>query len=119
VVVVEDDRATRDALRSLFGRMGYAVDTATTVADGFCLLDPPPDYLVLDLMLPQGDGADLLRYIRSHHLPTRVAVTTGMSDPERLEAVSGLGPDGLLQKPIQVEDLCRALSTCRLKHQAS
>jgi len=110
IVVVEDDRATRIALRSLFSRMGYEVTTAATVADGFCLLDPAPDYLILDLMLPDGDGADLLRWVRSTKLPTRVAVTTGLCDPDRLEALSALKPDGLLSKPVCVSELCCALS---------
>jgi len=110
IVVVEDDRSTRIALRSLFSRMGYEVTLAATVADGFCLLDPAPDYLILDLMLPDGEGADLLRWVRSAQLPTRVAVTTGMGDHDRLEAVSALQPDGLLSKPVCVSALCRALS---------
>src|SRR4051812_13940425 len=102
LLVVEDDRVTRELLRSIFARMGWQVCVASTVADGLARLDPPPDLLILDLTLPDGDGTDLLRHIRSAHLPTRVAVTTG-HNPALLSAVTQLKPDALLQKPIDVE----------------
>src|SRR2546428_349513 len=105
VVVVEDDGATRDALRSLFRRMGFRVEAAPTIFDGFSLLDPPPDYLVLDLMMPDGDGADLLRFVRRAGMPTHVTVTTGVGDPQRLDAVTGLKPDALLTKPIAIDEV--------------
>src|SRR3954452_5496175 len=98
IVVVEDDRTTRHTLRSLFVRLGFEVATASTISDGFCLMDPPPDYL----MLSDGDGGDLLRWVRSTKLPTCVAVTTGLNAPDRLEAISDLKPDGLLIKPVDV-----------------
>ena len=107
MLVVEDDRTTRDLLGAIFGHLGWTVAVAATVADGLRLLDPPPDLLILDLSLPDGNGMDLLRHVRSAQLPTRVAVTTG-HDPTLLRAVSLLKPDALLQKPIDVADVCRA-----------
>ena len=107
MLVVEDDRTTCDLLRAIFAHMGWDVDVAETVAEGLAGLDPPPDLLVLDVTLPDGDGTDILRKVRSDHLPTRVAVTTG-HDPGMLTALASLRPDALLQKPIEVEDVCRA-----------
>jgi len=107
MLVVEDDPTTCDLLRAIFAHLGWQVAVASTVAEGLSLLDPPPDLLVLDLTLPDGDGTDLLRHVRTAHLPTRVAVTTG-HDPALLSAVSSLRPDALLQKPIEVADVCRA-----------
>jgi DNA-binding response OmpR family regulator len=107
MLVVEDDRTTCDLLRAIFAHLGWQVLVASTVADALRLLDPPPDLLVLDLTLPDGDGTDILRHVRTAHLPTRVAVTTGL-DPAFLPAVTSLRPDALLQKPIEVADVCRA-----------
>jgi DNA-binding response OmpR family regulator len=107
LLVVEDDRTTCDLLRAIFAHLGWEVDVAETVAEGLARLDPPPDLLVLDVSLPDGDGTDILRYIRLAHLPTRVAVTTG-HDPRLLSALSSLRPDALLQKPIEVAEVCRA-----------
>lgn len=82
-----------------------AAETAGTLAEGFDLLDPPQYDLILNLMPPDGAGADRRRWVRSARLPTRVAVTTGMSDPDRLETVSEWEPEGLLTKPVRVYDL--------------
>lgn len=107
MLVVEDDRTTCDLLRAIFSHLGWEVKVAETVADGLALLDPPPDLIVLDVSLPDGDGTDILRYVRSAQLPTRVAVTTG-HDPSLLSVIASLTPDALLQKPIEVADVCRA-----------
>jgi DNA-binding response OmpR family regulator len=107
MLVVEDDRTTCDLLRAIFAHLGWQVAVASTVAEALSLLDPPPDLLILDLTLPDGDGTDILRHVRTAHLPTRVAVTTG-HDPGLLSAVADLRPDALLQKPIEVADVCRA-----------
>src|SRR3954470_3877452 len=108
VLIVEDPKGTRSALRSLFSRKGWHVTQAATVAEGLDLLNPPPDCLVLDLMLPDGGGEAVLRKVRKDDLPTRVvAVTTGVSDPGRLAGVKELNPDVLLSKPIDPSVLVR------------
>jgi DNA-binding response OmpR family regulator len=108
-LLVEDDPATGRALGRILGRKGCDVRLAPTLSDARSLLGEGPDGIVLDLMLPDGDGADLLRQVRSQGPATRVVVTTGASDPSRLRAVSRLRPDALLTKPIDLDELVRAL----------
>lgn len=98
---------TNDALRKIFTRKGWDVISAMTVAGGLALLDPPPDCVILDLMLPDGGGEAILRRVRDERIKTRVAVCTGMNDPVRLAEVEGLGPEALLRKPISLVDVCR------------
>ena len=102
LLVVEDDPATRNALRKIFQLKGWKVRVASTVAEGMAQLEPPPDCVILDLMLPDAGGEVLLRKIREDRMPTRVAVCTGTHDPVRLRAVASLGPDALLKKPIEL-----------------
>jgi DNA-binding response OmpR family regulator len=64
---------------------------------------------VLDLMLPDGDGASLLRAVREQSLRCRIAVTTGTNDTRRLRAVTALRPDLLLTKPINLAELLQGL----------
>lgn len=106
LLVVEDDPITRKALQRYFQIKGWEVRVASTVAEGLTLLDPPPDCVILDLMLPDQGGEAVLRKIRDDRLPTRVAVCTGSSDRDRLDLVAGMRPDALLIKPIAVADLC-------------
>jgi CheY-like chemotaxis protein len=107
VLVVEDDRVSRRALSRLFAARGWIVAEAATLAEGFEALDPPPSCIVLDLMLPDGDGAELLRHVRATGLPSRVVVATGIEDQRRLQALARLRPDSLIRKPIDFDDLCR------------
>jgi two-component system OmpR family response regulator len=112
VLVVEDHEATRNLLRALFRRVGWEVSAAATVADALALLaqPPPPDGLVLDLMLPDGDGVVVLRKVRTDGLPTRVAVCTGTHDPARIAALRALAAAAFFPKPIDFAAVCRALA---------
>jgi DNA-binding response OmpR family regulator len=96
-----------DALRRIFTRKGWDVISAMTVAGGLALLDPPPDCVILDLMLPDGGGEAILRRVRDEKSRTKVAVCTGMIDPARLAVVAGLGPEVLMRKPISLVEICR------------
>jgi len=107
LLVVEDDSSTRNALRRIFIHKGWRVLVASNVAEGMAQLEPPPDCVILDLMLPDAGGEVILRKIRDDRLPTRVAVCTGTHDPARLKEVAELAPDALLRKPIELDDICR------------
>jgi DNA-binding response OmpR family regulator len=113
LVIVEDHEATRRAMSRLLASEGWQVRSAGTVAEGLDLLTPEPDCLILDLMLPDGDGESILRRVREAGLQTRVAVTTGEGDEARLEAVRRLRPDALLRKPVDFGEVCR---TCEGRH---
>lgn len=109
LLLVEDDRVTYTALRVLLGTT-WDVTIATTLADALRLLDSVPDVVVLDLMLPDGDGAELLKRVRSLRLNSRVVVTTGSHDPARLNALNRLRPHAVMQKPIDLAELQSNLS---------
>ena len=68
------------------------------------------DCIILDLMLPDGDGVGLLQEIRARQLPVRVLVTTAVSDPKRVQHVRSLAPEKMLRKPIDLAELLRGLA---------
>jgi DNA-binding response OmpR family regulator len=107
LLLVEDHDATRHCLARLLGLKGWTVQTASTVAGGLALLDAEPDCVVLDLMLPDGDGEAVLRRVRDAGLQTRVVVTTATGDEARLEQVRQLGAAAVLRKPVDVEEVSR------------
>jgi DNA-binding response OmpR family regulator len=110
ILVVEDDAATYSALRILLSKRGADVVLATTLTEARAALrEGIPDSIVLDLMLPDGDGIEILRDIRARKLKTRIAVTTGVSDPDHLTAVANLHPDATLKKPIDLAELLRTI----------
>jgi CheY-like chemotaxis protein len=115
LLVVEDDDSTLSALRRLFTRLGWDVHSAMTVSEALELLVLEPEGIVLDLMLPDGDGLAVLRKVRSAGFSAKVVVTTGVEDPRRLEDARRHLPDALLRKPMEFGELLRALN---LRHEA-
>jgi two-component system KDP operon response regulator KdpE len=103
--VVEDDAASRKALRAILSRQGWEVLAAATLAEGRHYLESAPHVLILDLMLPDGDGTSLLRLIREENRPVKVIVTTGSSDSAKLAAVRLLKPDAIVVKPVDLDKL--------------
>ena len=80
LLVVEDEADLLSALRVGLGRAGYAVDTALRVAEAERKLAVEPyDLVVLDLMLPDGDGFELCRQIRAGGQGTRCLLYTSPS----------------------------------------
>ena len=110
VLVVEDDPASRHALLRLLKHRGWSTLAAETVSQALASLHARPACIILDLMLPDGNGAAVLRYIRANNLPIRVAVATGTHDPAMLSEVEALGPDALYRKPIDFEAVSAWLS---------
>ena len=108
ILVVEDDAASREALRRLFVHKGWIVSVARTLTEAMAKLDSPPHCILLDLMLPDGPGEEVLRKVREAKLPSKVAVCTGTNDPVRLALVKGMDPTALFQKPIDFDQVCRA-----------
>ena len=109
LLLVEDDWRTHSALRKILVKLGWEVYSAMTVSGGLALLHLRPQAIILDMMLPDGDGMEVLRQVRAENQPAKVAVTTGMEDRARLEEIHKLAPDALLRKPLELEDLLRVL----------
>ena len=93
LLLVEDDRATYTALKGILTLRGWDVVVATTMAEASAAIDGPLDAVILDLMLPDGEGEALLAQLRKRPVRIPVAVTTGVEDTARIAAVEKLGPD--------------------------
>ncbi|HEX8200447.1 MAG TPA: response regulator [Isosphaeraceae bacterium] len=107
VLLVEDHDTTRQVLSRLLSHYGWNVQTASSVAEGLASLASRPDCIVLDLMLPDGEGEEVLRRVRDAGLRTRVVVTTATGDEDRLARILQLGPAAVLRKPVDVAEICR------------
>ena len=108
VLIVEDDAWTRHALSRIFRHQGWKVKTASTVAEGLDLVGLKPECVILDLSLPDGSGAAILRKIRDEGLSSRVVLCTVLSDAEKLGSIESLKPDAIVTKPVEVDDLIDA-----------
>lgn len=106
VLVVEDDPSAGRALCCILKLEGWVPKLVSSVAEAIKALNAFVKFVVLDLMLPDGDGELVLQFIRNKGLKTPVCVTTGCGDLIRLEKLKLLFPDYLMQKPIDITQLC-------------
>ena len=111
LLLVEDDPATYNALKGIFSRRGWDVVVAPSLAKALSHVPEGFDTIILDLMLPDGDGIAVLRQIRSLKLSSRVIVPTRINDQQRLDAVNALQPDAILHKPIDIHALQSLMNT--------
>jgi DNA-binding response OmpR family regulator len=76
VLVVEDDPNTRESVRDMLLRAGFAVDTASDGrhALGKLLDDQQPSVIVLDIRMPVMDGRQFLTIVRAYHRLARIPV---------------------------------------------
>jgi two-component system OmpR family response regulator len=127
VLVVEDDPDLSEILREGLAEEGYAVDVAATAEDGLWRATTIDyDVALLDVMLPDGSGLDVLRRMRRSGRRAPVLVLTARDATE--ERVAGLdaGADDYVVKPFEWDELLarvRALlrrgphdASARLRH---
>lgn len=106
VLLIEDDFGTQIAMRRLLMGAGHGVVPTNTVAGAISLLGRSGfRHIVLDLVLEDGDGLDVLRHVRDRGLDSRVVVITGAVDAARLAAVREHRPELVLIKPIRFSEL--------------
>ena len=105
ILVVEDQEVIQDLLLTVFDHEGFEARCAGTVAEALAALVTRPDFVVLDLHLPDGRGTQILREIREKNIPAKVAVTTGTIDASLIGAADRLRPDKFFQKPYRAMDL--------------
>ncbi len=110
MLLVEDDPSTSRALSMILRQQGWTVSTAATVAEGIRMLATRPDHVIVDLMLPDGDGAEVLEHANASQLHPHVTVTTGVADSEHLDRVRRLGAEAVFIKPVNVTDLLKQLA---------
>ncbi len=106
LLVVDDDRAVRDALRRALSLAGYDIQTAADGAAGLeMVVDRVPDAIVLDLGLPDIDGLEVCRRVR--RLGSRVPILVLTARDAVADRIEGLdaGADDYLVKPFDVEEL--------------
>jgi two-component system, OmpR family, response regulator QseB len=110
LLVVEDDDVLLDGLKVGLVLAGFTVDTVMTVADARSALEHARfDAVVLDVMLPDGTGLDLLRHVRDRR--DRVPVLLLTAKDATADKISGLdaGADDYLGKPFDLDEVAARL----------
>lgn len=104
LLIVEDDDGLRASLTRDLTASGHHVRQAAGVAAALVQLERPPQLVILDLTLPDGDGLDVLAGIRRHSA-TAVIVATGRDEEADIIALLDAGADDYLVKPYSFSQL--------------
>ncbi|MBM6778986.1 response regulator transcription factor [Collinsella tanakaei] len=111
ILVVDDEKAITDLVGIYLRNEGYQVTLAYTGADAAkAILEQDFDLAVLDIMLPDIDGFELLRTIRAEHTYPVIMLTARGSQNDKIEGLS-LGADDYVVKPFRPLELvarCKA-----------
>jgi DNA-binding response OmpR family regulator len=105
ILVVEDELLTRRTLQEILQAEGFAVTTTGTLAEAMGEVNRSGyDLVLLDLVLPDGDGLDACRRIRERHRMPIVILSTRRQLEDR---VAGLetGADDYIVKPFEVPEI--------------
>jgi DNA-binding response OmpR family regulator len=107
VLVVDDEiRLAENIARALREGPGYAVDVAHDGADAIQLCAANAyDLIVLDLMIPQVSGDQVVRRMRSARLSSPILVLTAMSEIGKTIELLNLGADDYMTKPFDLGEL--------------
>lgn len=116
ILVIEDTEGMRNMMALMLGQSGHAVDVAVNGLEGQHALDTDSyDLVITDVFMPESDGFDVLRHMKSKEIKTPVIVMSGgspmLSADWALRGASVLANE-TLQKPFQKTELVSAVSRC-------
>jgi DNA-binding NtrC family response regulator len=121
ILIVDDEPVVTDVLGTLLRKQGHDVRTAPDAGSGRAAIETEGawDAVLLDVMLPDADGLEVLRWIRSREPDLSVLMITAFGTVENAVAAMKLGAFHYLTKPFKNEEVrllvAQAVATTRLR----
>src|SRR5215510_1766794 len=111
ILVVDDERAVRDSLRRALELEGYSVDLAEDGENALRRLsvEPAPDAVILDVLMPGADGLEVCRRLRAAGMEVPVLMLTARAEVDSRVAGLDAGADDYLPKPFALAELLARL----------
>ncbi|MFC3560230.1 response regulator [Pedobacter jamesrossensis] len=111
IYLLEDDEGISEVLKLLFGGEGYGVSSFSSVSsfmDG--IGEHAADLFLLDVMLPDGNGIEVCRYLKSSEKTRQVPVIMMSAHADRYDIRRGCAAENFIQKPFDIYDLLRLVA---------
>ncbi len=106
VLLIEDDQSTAKCIELMLKSDGYVVDTTDMGEDGLEIGKLYEyDIIILDLMLPDLDGYEVLKRLRAAKVETPILILSGLSELDSKLKGLGFGADDYLTKPFDKREL--------------
>ena len=105
ILLVEDERSIAEPFARMLGREGFVATVAATAASALEAFDrEPPDLVLLDLNLPDGDGRDVARELRSRSRVPIIMLTARGTETDRVVGLE-IGADDYVVKPFSAAEV--------------
>ncbi len=106
VLLVEDDYAVSQSIETMLKKEGMVVDSSEYGEEGLDIAKfYDYDIIILDLMLPDMNGYEVLKSLRNAKVNTPVLILSGLSEPDKKVKGLGYGADDYLTKPFDRAEL--------------
>jgi two-component system OmpR family response regulator len=106
ILVVDDERSIVDALSARLRNEGFTVDEAATGRRALTVAkEDPPDLMILDVMLPELDGIEIIRRLRSDGIRVPVIFLTARDTLQDKVAGIAVGGDDYVTKPFALAEV--------------
>ena len=116
ILIVEDEKSIAHFISTILTANGYEAMRASTGAEAMSMISSHcPDLVILDLGLPDMDGLDILRQIRSWSALPVVVVSARSHEQDKVSALD-LGADDYLTKPFGTDELLARVRLRTEKH---
>lgn len=120
ILIVDDERIVRETLQEAFEEQGYDVKISSSGKEGireFVLFEP--DLVILDLVLGDSDGIDILKQMKNKNEEVQVIIITAYGDVEEAIEAGKIGANDFVKKPYDLNEILgrvqNALDTRSLK----
>jgi len=110
LLIIDDSTVNNIILQNLLEDLGYEIDTALSVKDALKkIAKSPPDLILLDLMMPDVSGFDLLNKFSKDKINIPVVVISAFNDSDYKKRALKLGARNYLLKPVDQEKLVSSI----------
>ncbi|AEB09011.1 sigma-54-dependent transcriptional regulator [Desulfobacca acetoxidans] len=115
-LIIDDDKAMRDACHQILSRLGYEVEVASNGHLGLALLEKASfDLVLLDLVMPDQNGVEVLKQIKVLDPQVQVVIITGYGTIASAVETIKLGAFDFLPKPFTPDDLRQVVKRALVK----
>ena len=113
ILVVDDDESTRGMVRSVLTRHGFAVEVVDSGNEAISRLNSNHyDAVVLDVMMPDGSGQEVLKVLAVQRPGVKCVVIISATSAANLDEIDSANVGAKLRKPFDIADLVEALEGC-------
>lgn len=114
ILLIDDEEIIRMTTGEILNELGYEVITAASGDEGMSILREKTDAItlvILDMSMPGKSGLEIYREIKELYPATKVLLTSGYREDEKIESDLNSKHDSFIQKPYTIDELNRKISS--------